>query len=126
MAAASDLPAKRRRGAQPGNMNALKHGFYAALFRPAELSDLETMLETGLAGEAAMLRVMTRRVLALAGGVEDLDEAVRVLRALGVACARLAALLKAEKELAGEGEAHARAAISQALTEVVDELRGKA
>lgn len=125
MDAESKSTAKRRRGAQPGNVNALKHGFYATLFRPAEMSDLETMLESGLAGEVAMLRVMTRRVLALAGGVDDLDEAVGLLRALGVACARLASLLKAEKALAGEGESLARAAISQALTEVVEELRGK-
>ena len=34
----------RKRGAQPGNTNALKHGFYARAYRSGELNDLDAML----------------------------------------------------------------------------------
>ena len=33
-------PSSRRRGAQPGNTNALKHGFFARKDRPAPMPDL--------------------------------------------------------------------------------------
>jgi hypothetical protein len=42
---------KRSRGAQPGNTNALKHGFYSKRFSQLELTDLETALGDGLGDE---------------------------------------------------------------------------
>jgi len=54
----------RPRGAQPGNTNALKHGFYAKHFNQLELSDLETALSGGLDNEIEMLRVAQRRTFA--------------------------------------------------------------
>ena len=53
---------KRKRGGQPGNLNALKHGFYSRLFREPEIADLDTlaMLESvgvdDLRGEVVMMR----------------------------------------------------------------------
>jgi len=67
---------KRGRGAQPGNLNALRHGFYSRYFRSIELADLD-QLSAGLESEIAMLRVQTRRfleVLETAGEV-DVDQA---------------------------------------------------
>jgi hypothetical protein len=37
-------PSKRPRGAQPGNSNAVKHGFYSRKFHPQELNDLDLLL----------------------------------------------------------------------------------
>jgi hypothetical protein len=56
----------RRPGGQPGNRNALKHGFYSKLFKPGELDDLNAVLADGLTDEIAMLRVVVRRLFALA------------------------------------------------------------
>jgi len=52
----------RSRGGQPGNANAVKHGFYSRKFRDLESQDLETALRDGLGDEIALMRVMIRRV----------------------------------------------------------------
>lgn len=91
----------RKPGAQPGNLNALKHGFYSRLFRDGEILDLEAYFLHGLMDEIAMLRVWIRRVMAFGDGVESLDEAIGVLGALGVASLQLATLLRAQKNLGG-------------------------
>ena len=51
----------RKRGAQPGNTNALKHGFYTKNFSLAERRGLEATQEIVLADEIALLRVLIRR-----------------------------------------------------------------
>lgn len=53
---------KRRRGAQPGNLNALKHGFYSKQFEPAEIQDLETRLLEGLQDEVAIIKANAMRI----------------------------------------------------------------
>ncbi|MFA5378252.1 MAG: hypothetical protein WC455_21035 [Dehalococcoidia bacterium] len=56
--------AKRSRGAQPANRNALKHGFYAKTLTEAEKVDLETAADiTGLDDEIALLRVKIKHAL---------------------------------------------------------------
>lgn len=55
---------QRLRGAQPGNRNALKHGFYASLFDPAEIRKLNRLKENELEEEIALLRVLIKRVVA--------------------------------------------------------------
>ena len=56
---------KKSRGAQPGNANALKSGFYSRTFSEAELVEIGRLAvaELGLDEEIAMLRVLMRRVL---------------------------------------------------------------
>jgi len=58
----------RRRGAQPGNTNRVKTGFYSKRFQGDELDDLELELREGLTDEIALIRVMMRRVLDAAEG----------------------------------------------------------
>lgn len=84
----------RKKGGQPGNLNAYKHGFYSDRFHDVENIALEAYLSTGLDSEVAMLRVFTRRVFELADGIQDLKEARESLGALGLAATRLAALLR--------------------------------
>lgn len=111
---------KRKKGGQPRNLNALKHGFYSNQFREGEITDLEVLISEGLQDEINMLRVITRRVLELANDVEQIDIAVEILGALGLAAARLAGLLKVQKILCGD-EGEVTKAISEALTDILKE-----
>ena len=89
----------RKRGGQPGNLNALKHGFYSKQFQKRELLDLE---EAGnLQEEIGMMRVVTRRLLEMARGCKDMGELINVLGALGLASTRVAGLMKSQKFLGG-------------------------
>jgi hypothetical protein len=134
--------ANKRRGAQPGNLNALKHGFYSRSFKDLENSDLETMLAQDLESEIAMLRVVVRRAFELStapgqppspllGGTEggpDLDAqtklgtAIHVMNSLGMASIRLGSLLKIQAML-GKRDNDVGAAISEALKQVARDLK---
>jgi hypothetical protein len=57
-----DPQPKRHPGAQPGNTNALRHGFYSRRFCRAEKDDLQRNLLNNLDDEIALLRVAIRRV----------------------------------------------------------------
>jgi hypothetical protein len=86
---------KRPRGAPPGNLNALKHGFYSRGFRTMDIADLDAMLENGLKSEINMLRVSTRRLLELSQENTDVDQGIHLLSVLGVTATRLANLIRA-------------------------------
>jgi hypothetical protein len=94
-----DIP-PRKRGAQPGNTNSLKHGFYSRRFRQIELEDLTTGISPGLLDEIVMLRVVMRRVFDYATDTNiDLDSWTDSLGILGMASNRLARLLRLQKDL---------------------------
>jgi len=112
------------RGAPKGNLNALKHGFYSRLFHSSEAGDLANDQSTDLEHEIKLLRVMIRRTMELADGIDDLREATRVLDALGAAAARLSALLRAQKAL-NAGNSPLADEISVAIQQVNAELRSK-
>ena len=128
--------ANRKRGAQPGNINALKHGFYSRSFLDLENTDLEAMLAQDLESEIARLRVVVRRAFELStapdppqspleGGRavgQELDRAIHVMNSLGMASIRLGSLLKVQAML-GKREGDIGATISEALKEVARELK---
>jgi len=97
----------RKRGAQPGNRNSLRHGLYSRSFRQVELSDLKHV-QAGLESEIAMLRVVQNRLLACAGDFDhqpdqiDLKTAISLLQALGATSMRIASLMKAQARLAAD------------------------
>ena len=113
----------RKRGGQPGNQNAFKHGFYSKQFQTGEVGDLDAYMAAGIDDEITMMRIITRRVLALADGVESLKESITLLGALGLASVRLAAMLKA-KTIIGEDGGEVKTAISTALNDILKE-RGR-
>jgi hypothetical protein len=117
-------PKTNPRGAPKGNLNALKHGFYSRLFRSEENCELNEDESTSLEHEITLLRVMIRRTMALADGIDDLKDATRVLDALGAAAGRLANLLRAQKSLA-EPRSQVADEISIAIQQVNQELRRK-
>ncbi len=84
---------KRRRGAQPGNINALRHGFYArnlGMMSPSQYSEKEMR---NLLGEAAMLK--DYMFILYNKNIESTDSAVlsETLRALSMAGISLARVL---------------------------------
>jgi hypothetical protein len=112
------------RGAPKGNLNALKHGYYSRLYRNSESHDLEDYQPGSLENEITLLRVMMRRTMELAEGIDDLKEATRVLDALGAAAGKLANLLRAQKSLNSSVTGVADD-ISIAIQRVNEELRNK-
>ena len=110
-------------GAPKGNLNALKHGYYSRLFHGGETHDLGEN-PASLEHEITLLRVMIRRTMQLADGIDDIKEATRVLDALGAAASRLANLLRAQKSLK-DRHSPMTDEISIAIQEVNQELRSK-
>ena len=93
-------PEKRLPGGQPGNTNALKHGFYARKFNPGHLDDYtRASLVTGLDQEIALLRLvilnLSSSCLPEPGAPPDLA----ACHALEASLARLSHLLKDQRLL---------------------------
>ncbi len=113
----------RQPGAQPGNFNALKHGFYSRRFSDMERLDLEALMEDGLDSEIAMLRIVTRRVLDLPGGVEDLETAFKLLAFLSLASGRIAAMQRVKVHLASNQPDEIKTIFSETIDETLYEMR---
>jgi len=109
----------RKRGGQPGNINALKHGRYVRPVPPEDSQGSTYILTMSLDEEIGMLRIATRRVFELADQARDIDQAIKVLGALGLASIRISRLLKSQKEL-GDGD-QALAIISAAINDLLVE-----
>ena len=92
-------PPKRPRGAPPGNLNALKHGFYARRFPKTELADLENHNFTGLAEEIALMRLLIRRLVEQTRDLTDLNQTLLLVRAVCLAAGNLNRLLKTHQLL---------------------------
>ncbi len=108
----------RKRGGQPGNLNALKHGFYSKHFQKSELKDLEEIGD--LQEEIQMMRVVTRRLLQAAKTCKDVGELSNLLNTLGLASTRVAGLMKAQKFLGGDQD-NTLDVISAAIDDVLKE-----
>lgn len=112
----------RKRGGQPGNDNAVKHGFYGRFFTDLEAADLGAVVSMDLEGEISMLRVALRRVFDQVQQASDIDSACFALSTLGTASTRLAGLIKVQRMLQGAGSVDVAAALSTALGEVIKEF----
>lgn len=116
---------KRKRGAQPGNTNGLKHGFYSRAFRAGEAADLAALRDVQLLDEVNLLRVFLRRLAEAARDEADLETIIHSLNAAGLASSRLATILRIHHDLVGDQTSPVRLALSQALTETMKELKLK-
>jgi hypothetical protein len=86
----------RQRGAQPGNLNALKHGFYSRYFKANEIAAIQDLPTDDLSEEIAALRVIIRRILQLSADVNDVNTGLRLLSTLSAAAAQLSGLVKVQ------------------------------
>jgi hypothetical protein len=101
------LPRKkttRRRGAQPDNLNALKHGFYSRHFRSADLKDLDTYQFSGLTDEANLIRIYMRHVVEMDGKEGSSYDPLTILRAICLGSASLNRLLKTQQLIFGPAD----------------------
>ncbi len=107
-----EIPA-RKRGAPPGNINALKHGFYSKRFNTGELLDLLDIPEGSIHNEIAVLRVLTRRVVELMENDAPDPVILEFYKIVGQMCMQISTLLRTQKLLDGNEEG--RAIIFKAL-----------
>jgi len=130
---------KRKKGGQPGNTNALRHGFYSRKFQELEAADLD-QIRAGMVDEIAMLRVSIRRVFDhstdLAEAIEQLKQELisrtgtdsdnsqafsklnvlsSALSTLGIATTRLAHMLRTQQFLDGGSDDPLEELILEAL-----------
>ncbi|OGO35144.1 MAG: hypothetical protein A2Z16_08950 [Chloroflexi bacterium RBG_16_54_18] len=113
-ARSEDQP-RRKRGAQPGNLNALKHGSYSRRLR-------EPGAEAYLEQEIVTLRNLVQRASQLAADPDmNLTTLLKVLDTIGSAMNRLANLLQAQKQL-DKSSTDVNAVLLQAVIEVAREL----
>ena len=117
----TSLTTSTRRGAPAGNTNALKHGFYARKFRPAEAKDLDGYTFDGVKEEILVLRVIIRRTLELAQSTEDRAEVIALLRVVSLAVIALTRLVRTELLLNPAERGLYEKALQQALAEVTAE-----
>lgn len=64
----------KKKGAQPGNKNALKHGFYSELLTRDEIARLNKIKDIDLDDEIKILRALTYRLVEQIE-TSDMDEA---------------------------------------------------
>ena len=95
----ADTSPGRRRGGQPGNKNAFKHGFYTALFKDRERQLLEQMQPADLSAEIELIRVTSARFLeSLAASKErgDFEANLTALRLVNLSAQSIAMLLRVQ------------------------------
>ncbi len=116
--------ARRSRGGQLGNDNALKHGFYSRQFSRADFPGLDNLDPGGMRDEVILLRVILRRVLSYAREVKDLPTALTLLRGISVATHSIARIMRTQYYVNGnnpESNLDIALAIHQAAQRVMKE-----
>jgi hypothetical protein len=90
---------RRQRGGQPGNHNALKHGFYSGLIRPRERQLLDQLPAADLAAEIELIHITTARfleALQASKGTLDYEANLTALRLVNLSAQSIAALLRVQ------------------------------
>lgn len=103
---------KRKRGAQPGNLNALKHGFYSAVLPHAQQERFRVALSMApdeLTREIALLRQRLERLL---------DAEPDNIELLSQAMTRLARLCATHYHMRGSDADRLTAAMSNILQDI--------
>jgi hypothetical protein len=122
-----DLPfdsPPRRRGAQPGNTNAVKLGFYSRRFKKRDLAGLDATDPANLEEEIAIFRLQIRRVIELGQSNDDPYFALAMLRALSVATHSLSRMVRVQNAIHPPGSGVSDA-LSEAMADVIEELNLK-
>jgi hypothetical protein len=90
---------KRHRGGQPGNVNALKHGFYTRRFTHTDLAGVESIDYNGLIEEITIIRLYARRLIELDNQSADISQVADILRILCLASLTITRLVKTSQFL---------------------------
>ncbi len=111
----------RRPGAQLGNTNALKNGFYTRRFKKRDVTGIEEIGNASLAEEIAIIRILARRLVESSDPSADLYEIAGVLRAICLASATITRIIRAQSFLANDPSGF-YADIDQAIRQVRIEM----
>jgi hypothetical protein len=85
---------RRKVGGQPGNQNALRHGFYASKLGEIPLSELDEGEMRNLLGEVAMIKDIMFRIYQKADNCVEYSDLLEILRGLSVGGISLSRLLQ--------------------------------
>ena len=111
----------RNPGGQPGNINALKHGYYSKRVEILNVKDLE-MLGVNLDDEIAALRIMSRKMFEYAMNAERKDDEIKGnLFVFGVSVMRIGHLLRIQQNLTRSGGGDIGSLLLRALEELKNE-----
>jgi hypothetical protein len=112
----SKIP-KRKRGAQPGNSNALRHGFYSQSFTDSEMQRLDGDVEGEFTDEIALARTNAARLAEHLKNYKNipLDDFVSASNALNCYLDRIQSLSRAQRFMYRN-----QTTIEQALAELAD------
>ena len=111
------LPKPSKRGAQPGNINALTHGAYRALAKPIEsIEDVIADVQTKQSRLSALIDQMM-----MTGETSDTEIIVKLFALHGQNASRLGRLLRDQRALSGGAADGITGAIAQALNELATE-----
>ncbi len=105
--------ANKKRGGQPGNHNAYKHGFYSHLFREHERRILDEQPLTDLSAEIELLHVTTARfleALEASNRTTDYESNITALRLVNLSAQSIATLVRVQA-LTGAVERDAQEAL---------------
>jgi len=94
---------QRKRGAQPGNKNALIHGFYSRHFKAEENRILSQMSLTDPSGEIELMRVQNDRFMEFQNTLShplDLEAQLSVLRAVTLSTESINSMIRTQIVLA--------------------------
>jgi hypothetical protein len=93
----------RKRGAQPANKNAFKHGFYSEQFKVEECLALENLSVTDLSGEIEFVRVYLKRFMDAQNNLPqpvDFEAQLSVLRAITFSAESINSMVRTQIVLA--------------------------
>ena len=119
---------ERRRGGQPGNTNAVKHGLYSRRFDPEEIEYLSGMQE-GVKDEIEVARVSLARILDFIGQIDPtalkIEDYVALQNLISKNVATVGRLVQVQKALTDSEKAGLGAQLLAALEEVNASLNGE-
>jgi hypothetical protein len=115
---------RRKSGGQPGNTNALKHGFYSKNFSLAERRGLQAAEGLVLVDEISLLRVLIRRFAEQiqANQGMSINESAQYLSVASEAMSRLASLLRTDHLLGGSEHDAFMATLGGVMKQVREEM----
>jgi len=123
-----ETPPKKKRGAPPGNTNALKHGYYSPRFGPTCRRESLNLDSTEIVDQIALLRVYIRQVYELSDQFKNIHDLASRLRVLSCATGSLGRLITLHRLLPGtlDQKEIARAALIKAFSDLSAEYASSA